>query len=88
MSWARAPTTGVQLAVNVTVPLAVAGAAVTVPSLSTGTTSLTVHESGNLVWKDGSFVKGVAGITGATSSGGEGGITFEVASGAYQFTTA
>jgi len=56
-------------------------AKVSVPKL--GLPNATVTESGEVVWKDGSYVGGVAGITGAGQDAEH--VTFDVGSGDYCF---
>ena len=47
-------------------------------------TEVTVREGDHVVWSDGHFAAGDAGVTGATA--GSQAVTFEVGSGRYQFT--
>lgn len=56
-------------------------AKVSVPKM--GLENLTIKESGKIIWKDGSFVKGVLGISGASEEKDY--ITFDVGSGSYSF---
>lgn len=81
VSWLR-QTNGLQL--NATLPSGTSGT-VSVP-LTFGSTTV-CRESGILVWNNGAFVPGVAGISsGMISSDGKF-ITFTVTSGAFLFTT-
>ena len=57
-------------------------AKVSVPKI--GLQNVTVTEGGKVVWKDGSYVSGVAGITGAAQDADH--VTFDVGSGEYCFT--
>lgn len=65
---------------HVTIP-ANTTAAVYVPK--SGMQNLVVKESGKVIWKDGAFVRGVAGISDAREN--KKGIIFTVASGSYTF---
>ena len=56
-------------------------AEVSVPKIGLGNAS--VEESGKIIWKDGLYVSGVAGITGGSESVDY--LTFDVGSGSYSF---
>ena len=65
---------------------------VTLPPNSSGKVSVpvigglknpTITEGGKVVWKDGTYVKGVAGITGGKQEAGY--VTFDTGSGDYRF---
>lgn len=56
-------------------------AKVSVPKISLANAS--VEESGKVIWKDGSYVRGVAGITNGSESDDY--VTFDVGSGSYSF---
>ncbi len=71
---------GNSLAMEVTIP-ANTTAKVSVPTL--GLKKVAIVESGKAVWKDGSYVSGVAGITGGSRS--EGYVTLDAGSGRYSF---
>jgi alpha-L-rhamnosidase len=71
---------GHSLTLDVTSP-AGARAKVCVPTL--GLKSVAVAEGGKTVWKDGAYVAGVAGISGASQSADY--VAFDVGSGAYSF---
>ena len=43
----------------------------------------TITEGGKVVWKDGTYVKGVAGITGGKQEAGY--VSFDTGSGDYRF---
>ena len=58
-----------------------AGGLVSVPAL--GLKNATITEGGKVVWKDGAYVKGVAGISAGKQESAH--CTFEVGSGAYRF---
>ena len=68
------------LVLNVTIPGNAAGQ-VSVPALSLK--NATITEGGKVVWKDGVYVKGVAGITACKQEAGY--YTFDVGSGGYGF---
>jgi len=72
--------TGDSLVLNVTIP-ANARSRVSVPLL--GLKNATLTEGGKVVWKDGAYVKGVAGITAGKQEAGY--YTFDVGSGEYGF---
>jgi len=72
--------TGNSLVLNVTIPANASGR-VSVPSL--GMQNATLTEGGKVLWKDGAYVKGVAGITAGKQE--EGYYTFDVGSGEYGF---
>ncbi len=76
-SWKRE---GKSLVLEVTLPANSRGS-VSVPKL--GLAKVTITEGGKVVWKDGSYVSGVAGITGAADSAGY--VTFHLGSGQYRF---
>jgi alpha-L-rhamnosidase len=59
-----------------------AGSAGTISVPVTGAGAPAITESGKPVWKGGSYVKGVAGITAGKRNGGY--VTFDVGSGAYK----
>ena len=69
---------GIELAVEIPVN---ARAKVSVPKL--GRSKVMVSEGGSPVWRDGAFVPGVAGVTGATES--DESVTFYAGSGSYRF---
>ena len=71
---------GRSLAMEVTIP-ANTTAKVSVPTM--GSENVSVAESGKAVWKDGSYVSGVAGITGGSRTADY--VTFDVGSGIYSF---
>jgi len=75
--WAR---NGNTLTLEVIIPVNSRGK-VSIPNL--GLEEVVVKEGGKVVWKDGSYKSGVAGISGA--EGSEKYITFEAGSGAYSF---
>ena len=77
-SWAR-DGDGIMLKVNVPVG---AGAHVMVPKPGE-LTGITVEENGRVVWEDGEYVPGDAGISGAASE--DNAIAFDVGSGQYSF---
>ena len=56
-------------------------AKVSVPKI--GLKNVTITEGGKIVWKDGSYVRGVAGITAARQDADY--VTFDVGSGSYAF---
>ena len=68
------------LTLNVTLPVNTE-AKVSIPKMKLG--SLTIKESGKIVWEDGSYLEGVAGITGASEDDEY--VTFNVGSGSYSF---
>ena len=72
--------TGDSLVLNVIIPANASGR-VSVPSL--GLKNATLTEGGKTVWKDGAYVKGVAGITAGKQEPGY--YTFDVGSGEYGF---
>jgi hypothetical protein len=72
--------TGDSLVLNVIIPANAKGK-VSVPSL--GLKNATIIEGGKVVWKDGAYVKGVAGITAGKQEPGY--YTFDVGSGEYGF---
>ncbi|MCX6873212.1 MAG: hypothetical protein NTW21_05305 [Verrucomicrobia bacterium] len=72
--------TGDSLVMNVTIPANACGR-VSVPSL--GLNNATITEGGKTVWKDGTYVKGVVGITAGKQEAGY--YTFDVGSGEYGF---
>jgi alpha-L-rhamnosidase len=76
-SWKK---TGNSLVLNVTIPANAKGQ-VSVPLIRSK--DATVTEGGNVVWKDGAYVKGLEGITKASQKRGY--VTFDVGSGEYQF---
>jgi len=71
---------GNALTLDVTIP-AGAGANVSVPTM--GLKSVAVAEGGKTVWKDGAYVAGVVGISGASQSADY--VAFDVGSGSYSF---
>ena len=76
-SWKKAEDS---LVLDVTIPANVQ-ARVSVPLM--GLENVTITESGTVVWKDGSYVPGVEGITGGKRDSGS--VTFETGSGRYAF---
>jgi alpha-L-rhamnosidase len=72
--------TGNSLLLNVTIPGNAIGR-VSVPTM--GLKHFMIAEGGKAVWKDGSYVHGVAGITGGKQDADS--ITFDVGSGEYRF---
>ena len=66
------------IALEVTIPVN-SKAKVSVPKI--GLKNVTVQESGKVIWKDGSYVSGVAGITGGSESADY--VSFDVGSGSY-----
>ena len=85
VSWERSAS-GSALSVNATLPIAVHGAAITVPLTPLVAGADTITEGGVVVWADGAYVAGREGIvSGAASTLGHGGVTFEVRSGDYAF---
>jgi alpha-L-rhamnosidase len=68
-------------ALDVTIPVN-ATAKVSVPVIG-GLKNPTITEGGKVVWKDGTYVKGVAGITGGKQEAGY--VTFDTGSGDYRF---
>ena len=76
-SWKK---TGDSLVLNVIIPANAKGK-VSVPALSLK--NATITEGGKAVWKDGAYVKGVAGITAGKQEAGY--YTFDVGSGEYGF---
>jgi len=71
---------GSSLTLDVTIPVN-AQAKVSIPKM--GLKDVIVKENGKTIWRDGSYVQGVAGIKGASDNGDY--ITFEVGSGTYSF---
>jgi hypothetical protein len=72
------------LALNCTVPPNIrTTVAIPVPGLA----KLTITEDGAVVWRDGAFVSGVAGVTGG-SAGNDSTIVLDIGSGNYSFLTA
>jgi len=71
---------GRSLAMDVTIP-ANSRAKVSVPTM--GLKSVAVAEGGKTVWKDGAYVAGVVGISGASQSADY--VAFDVGSGSYSF---
>jgi alpha-L-rhamnosidase len=71
---------GNSLAMDVTIP-ANTTAKVSVPSM--GLEAVGITESGKPVWTDGSYVDGVAGITGGVEFADN--VSFDVGSGSYRF---
>jgi hypothetical protein len=69
-------------ALNATLPPTVRGTAA-VPVV--GLANPTVTESGAVVWRDGAFVPGVEGVTGAARAGGY--VVFDIGSGDFAFAT-
>jgi alpha-L-rhamnosidase len=69
------------MTLNVTIPVG-ADARVMVPRPQE-LTDITVEESGRVVWENGKYVSGVAGVSGAALE--DSGITFDVGSGEYSF---
>ena len=76
-SWRR---DGRAITVEVTIPVN-SRARVSVPTMGLG--NVTVTEGGDTVWESGSYIGGVAGITGASGSADY--VTFDVGSGSYRF---
>ena len=76
-SWKK---TDNSLNLDVTIPVN-ATASVSVPLI--GLKNATITEGGIVVWKDGTYVEGVAGITGGKPEAGY--ITFDTGSGEYRF---
>ena len=68
------------LTLEVTIPVN-SEAKVSVPRI--GLANISVEEGGEVVWKDGSYVSSVAGISSGSESDGY--ITFDVGSGSYSF---
>jgi alpha-L-rhamnosidase len=68
------------LIVNVSLPVNTQ-ARVSVPKMNLG--DVTIKESGKTVWENGSYIEGVAGITGASENDEY--VTFNVGSGSYSF---
>jgi alpha-L-rhamnosidase len=68
------------LTLDVTIPVN-ATASVSVPVI--GLKNATITEGGKVVWKDGTYVEGVAGITGGKLEAGY--VAFDTGSGDYQF---
>jgi len=68
------------LILNVSLPVNTQ-ARVSVPKMNLG--DVTIKESGKTVWENGSYIEGVAGITGASENDEH--ITFQVGSGSYSF---
>ena len=80
-AWQAAPMAS-PFRLNASLPPASNGSvSVPVPGLS----NPTVTESGAVVWRDGAFVPGVAGVTGAERSGSY--VVFDIGSGDYTFET-
>jgi len=76
-SWKK---TDGSLTLDVTLPVN-SRATVSVPKI--GLKSVTITEGGKTVWKDGSYVAGVSGISGGSQSADH--VSFEVGSGSYSF---
>ncbi len=69
---------------SVTLEVAIpVGSAAEVSVPKAGLRDVAVEETGKMVWKDGAFVAGVAGLKGASES--EGYVTFQTGSGTYSF---
>ena len=74
------------LTVNVTLPIAVQEAEVTVPPAPLVTGAKTITEGAAVVWANGAFVAGRDGVvSGVASALGYAGVTFTVRSGDYAF---
>ncbi len=71
---------GSGLRLDVTIPVN-SQAKVSVPKM--GLENVTIKESGKTIWKDGSYIGGVAGVTGDSEDAWY--VTFDVGSGSYSF---
>ncbi len=71
---------GHSLALNITLPVNTE-ARVSVPKMKLD--NVKIKESGKILWKNGSYLEGIAGITGASED--EEYVTFQVGSGSYSF---
>ena len=68
------------MSLEVTIPVG-SEAKVSVPRI--GLQDVTVEESGHVVWRNGSYVPGTAGITGGSETAEY--VTFDTCSGTYGF---
>ena len=89
VSWERfddVSSSGGSLTVNVTLPIAVQEAEITVPLAPLVTGAKTITEGAVVVWANGAFVAGRDGVmSGVASTLGYAGVTFTVCSGDYVF---